>query len=151
MTSCIVELQQKPADHEEKVRNFHLEIRRVATSVDAAKQLGQFSLSTIANVDLTSLPLTFNKGQGCDQKGAKPVWHCGTQSRLDKRQCTVQLTIFTDGEPRVKPLLIFRGKGLRISQTERKKYDILQILPHPCIPLVRFTCSSQVLEKCLVR
>ena len=123
MTSCIVELQQKPADHEEKVCNFHLEIRRLAASVDAAKQLGQFSLSTIANVDQTPLPLTFNKGQGYDQKGAKTVWHCGAQSGFDKRQCTVQLTIFADGEPRVKPLLIFRGKSLRISQTERNKYD----------------------------
>ena len=113
--------------------------------------MGQFSLSTIANSDQTPLPFMFNKGQGYDQRGAKTVWHCGAQSGLDKRQCTVQLTIFTDGEPRVKPLLIFRGKGLRISQTERKKYDILQILPHPCIPLVRFTCSSQVTEKCLVR
>ena len=33
------------------------------------------------------------------------------QSGLDKRQCTVQLTVFADGEPRVKPLLIFKGLG----------------------------------------
>lgn len=115
--------QQKPADHEEKVRNFHLEIRRVAASAGATDQLGQFSLSTIANVDQTPLPFTFNKGQGYDQRGAKTVWHRGAQSGLDKRQCTVQLTIFADGEPRVKPFLIFRGKGLRISQAERKEYD----------------------------
>ena len=42
---------------------------------------------------------------------------------LIKRQCTVQLTIFAAGEPCVKPLLIFRGKGLRVSQAERREYD----------------------------
>lgn len=40
---------------------------------------------------------------------------------MEKRQCTVQLTIFADGVPRVKPLLIFRGQGKRI--TLREKYD----------------------------
>ena len=116
--------QQKPSDHEIKIRSFHQEIRQVAASGDKeAGQLGKFSLSTIANVDQTPLPFTFNKGQGYDQKGAKTVWHRGAQSSLNKRQCTVQLTIFADGEPRIKPLLIFRGKGLRISQAERKEHD----------------------------
>jgi len=43
--------------------------------------------------------------------------------RLDKRQCTVQLTLFADGIPRVKPLVIFRGTGKRIALRERLKYD----------------------------
>ena len=38
---------------------------------------------------------------------------------MDKRQCTVQLTVFADGEPRVKPLLIFKGTGARIALRER--------------------------------
>ena len=41
----------------------------------------------------------------------------------DKRQCTVQLTIFADGEPRIKPLLIFKGTGQRISDREKRQYD----------------------------
>lgn len=85
--------------------------------------LGKFTLATIANVDQTLLPFIFNKGQGYDQKGTKTVWHRGAQSGLDKRQCTVQLMIFADGKPRIKPLLIFRGKGLRISQAEKKEHD----------------------------
>ena len=47
--------------------------------------------------------------------GECSVWVRGGASGLDKRQCTVQLTLFGDGEPRVKPLLIFRGKGKRIA------------------------------------
>lgn len=56
-------------------------------------------------------------------RGAKAVWHRGAGSGLDKHQSTVQLTIFADGEPRVKLLLIFRGKGLRIPQAEYRAYD----------------------------
>lgn len=55
--------QQKTADCE-KIRNFHLEIRRVAAadSEVAEGPLGKFSVLTIANVDQTPLPFTFNKG-----------------------------------------------------------------------------------------
>ena len=42
--------------------------------------------------------------------GEKSVWIHGGASGLDKRQCTVQLTLFADGVPRVKPLIIFRRK-----------------------------------------
>lgn len=115
--------QQKPADRELKIRNFHQEIQQVVTTEGAEGTSGKFSLSTIANVDQTPLPFTFNKGQGYDETGAKTVWHCGAQSGLDKRQCTVQLTTFADGEPRIKPLHIFQGKGLRISQTEKREYN----------------------------
>ena len=51
------------------------------------------------------------------------MWVQGGNSGLDKRQCTVQLTIFADGIPRVKPLVIFRGTGKRITFQEKLKYD----------------------------
>lgn len=54
--------------------------------------------------------------------GASSIWVCGGASGLDKRQCTVQLTIFSDGEPRVKPLIIFQGKGKRIAFHEKFRY-----------------------------
>ena len=85
--------------------------------------LGKFQLSTIAKVDQTPLSFTFNSGQGYNKTGEKTVWHRGADSGLDKRECTVQLSIFGDGEACVPPLLIFRGKGLRISQAEKAKYD----------------------------
>lgn len=115
--------QKHPSDLEENIRYFHQDIRRVASTGEKVGPLGQFSLSTIANVDQTPLPFTFNGGQGYDQTGAKTVWHRGAASGLEKRQCTAQLAIFADGEPRIKPMLIFRGKGLRISQSEKKQYD----------------------------
>ena len=38
---------------------------------------------------------------------------------MNKRQCTVQITLFADGIPRVKPMVIFRGTGKRITLAER--------------------------------
>ena len=81
--------------------------------------LGKFALSSVANMDQTPLQFCFSDGPTYADTGDKTVWVRGGSSGLEKRQCTVQLTIFADGEPRVKPLLIFRGKGLRISLWEK--------------------------------
>ena len=115
--------QIKPNAMEGKIRAFHSEIRRVAASANSSAPLGKFQLSTIANVDQSPLPFAFNGGQGYSRTGERSIWHCGSASGLDKRQCTVQLTIFADGDARVPPLVIFRGKGLRIAQTAKARYD----------------------------
>ena len=73
-------------------------------------QLGRFKLSQIGNVDQTPLPLTFTDGKTYDDMGTSNVWVCSGSSGFDKRQYSVQLTIFADGESRVKPLIISRGK-----------------------------------------
>ena len=36
---------------------------------------------------------------------------------------TVQLTVFADRVDRVRPTVIFRGKGLQISAKEKQSYD----------------------------
>ena len=63
------------------------------------------------------------KGATYAKTGKKTVWTRTTGSGNEKRQCTVQLTVFADGEPRVKPLLIFKGTGKRISDKKTKQYD----------------------------
>ena len=70
----------------------------------------------MANVDQTPLPFTFTEGRTYADKGEKSIWVVGGASGL---QCTAQLTVLADGEPHVKPLLIFRGTGKRISLVER--------------------------------
>jgi hypothetical protein len=66
-------------------------------------------------MDQTLLPFIFSSGETYADTGERSVWVRGGASELDKCQCTVQLTLFADGEPRMKPLLIFRGTGKRIS------------------------------------
>ena len=70
-------------------------------------------------MDQTPLQFCFSDGPTYADTGDKTVWVRGGSSGLEKRQCTVQLTIFADGEPQIKPLLIIRGKGLRISLREK--------------------------------
>lgn len=70
-------------------------------------------------MDQTPLPFCFTDGETYADTGDKTVWVRGGASGLDKRQCTAQLTVFADGQPRVKPLLIFRGLGKRISLREK--------------------------------
>ena len=84
---------------------------------------GKFQLKDIANMDQTPLPFVLDDNRTYDTVGAKEIWVRSGQSGLDKRQCTVQLTVFGDGVCRLRPTLIFRGKGLRISKEEKSNWD----------------------------
>ena len=115
-----INVAQKPAeDKRGAIQQFHRTIRRVADEERPTRPIGRFSLQQIANVDQTPLPFSFTNGGTYADTGDKTVWVCGGASGLEKRQCTAQITLFADGEPRVKPLLIFKGKGKRISFREK--------------------------------
>ena len=70
-----------------------------------------------------SLSFALDDPKTYDKKGIKAVWAQSGQSGLDKRQATVQLTVFADGVNRVRPTAVFWGKGLRISAKEKQSYD----------------------------
>ena len=120
---------QKPAaDKREAVQQFHRAVRAIAHEERPTRPVGRFTLQQIANVDQTPLPFSFTSGGTYADTGDKTVWVRGGASGLDKRQCTVQITLFADGEPRVKPLLIFRGKGKRIALREKVKNFKVHVL-----------------------
>ena len=106
--------QEEPERKLALVRKFHTDIRSA----------GEFEKKNIANMDQTPLPFDLNVGKTYAEKGSKTVW-CRSVggSGMNKRQATVQLTIYADGEPRVKPLIIFRATGQRITQQEKQQYD----------------------------
>ena len=103
--------QKEPDDKRGAIQRFHRSIRRSAKEGELVGPLGRWTPRNIANMDQTPLPFTFCSGKTYDNTGERSVRVRGGASGLDKRQCTVQLTLFADSEPRVKPLLIFRGKG----------------------------------------
>ena len=74
-------------------------------------------------MDQTPLPFVLDDNRTYDTVGAKEIWVRSGQSGLDKRQCTVQLTVFGDGVCRLRPTLIVRGKGLRIPKEEKSNWD----------------------------
>ena len=85
-----------------------------------AAQTDPKQLAPAITKDQTPLPFVLDDGKTYANKGSSEVWCISGSFGLDKRQCTVQLTIFADGVPRVRPLVIFRGKGLRITRKEQK-------------------------------
>ena len=75
-------------------------------------------------MDQTPLPFVMDVGKSYNRAGAKEVWCERGASGLDKRQCTVQLMIFAaDRIFRVRPSIIFRGKGLRIKSEEQRQWN----------------------------
>ena len=61
----------------------------------------------------------------------KEVWAQSRQCGLDNRQATLQIAVFADGVDRVRPTVIFPGKGLRISAKE--KQTVMTINCRSCI------------------
>ena len=116
--------QREPSEKEAAIQEFHRQIRQhqFPESGDGPQE-EKFQLHQLANVDQTPLPFAFTSGPTYETTNSPSVWVRGASSGLDKRQCTVQLTIFADGKPRIKPLLIFRGKGKRIPLRETLRYD----------------------------
>ena len=74
-------------------------------------------------MDQMCLPFLLDDGKTYDKKGVREVWAHSGESDLDKTQATVQLIVFTDRVDRVRPTVILRGKGLRISVKEKQSYD----------------------------
>ena len=74
-------------------------------------------------MDQTPLPFVLDDGKTYADKGSSEVWCVSGSSGLDKRQCNVQLTIFADGVSRACPLVIFRGKSLRVTRKEQEAWD----------------------------
>jgi len=115
--------QSVPVTKKQLIQNFHRKIQQEAAVGPQIGKLGQFNTCNLANVDQTPLPFTFTIGPTYEEKGAKTVRVQGETSGLNKRQCTVQLTLFANAVPRVKPFVIFKGTGKRISLREQLKYD----------------------------
>jgi len=92
---------------------------------DEEAEIGRYRLSNICNMDQTPLPFEYLDGRTYNQQGDKTIWvQRSKQSGWDKRQATIQLTIFADGISRVKSLVFFRGQGIGASiQVEKQCYN----------------------------
>jgi hypothetical protein len=80
---------------------------------DSVEAVGRYRLRNICNMDQTPIPFEFLTGQTYNTVGEDTVWiKSSKQNGLDKRQATLQLTVFADAVPRVQPLIFFRGQGV---------------------------------------
>jgi hypothetical protein len=73
-------------------------------------------------MDQTPLAFEFVNGMTYDKGGSSTVWLKESKSGWNKGQATLQACVFADGEPRRKPLLMFKGKEKSNPRsTEEKK------------------------------
>ena len=121
--------QKEPESLRSLAQQFHRFIRRSAENTkvlfpDQNGLVGPWEQKYIANMDQTPLEFCFNtKGATYNTTGKKTLWCRTTASGHEKRQCTIQLTIFADGQLRVKPFVIFKGTGKHIPAKETSQYD----------------------------
>ena len=71
------------------ITKFHSKLLRV-------RRRGVYQTKDIANTDQTPLPFVLDDGKTFADKGSSKVRRVSGSSGLDKRQCSVQLTIFAD-------------------------------------------------------
>ena len=103
--------QKLPADKITKLKEFHPYLNHV-------RRVGKYDLPYLANMDQTPLPFILDDGMW-ERQGSKDVCCKSGAPGLEICQATAQINVFGDGNPRVKPLIICKGKGLRISADEK--------------------------------
>jgi len=74
--------------------------------------VGRYLLDSICNLDETPLPFKYLDSQTYADKGSHSVQVKASNSGWDKRQATLLLAVFGSGKPRVRPLILFKGKEL---------------------------------------
>jgi hypothetical protein len=86
---------------------------------------GFFHPCCIWNVDQIPMPFSLNPKRSYNTKG-QPCWIAKVgKSGLDKRQCSVQLTLRAEGEQFVHPVIVFKG-CICPSRAERAELDKLK-------------------------
>ena len=81
-------------------RNSQLRPESPSAPSDTPGEVGRFRLGNICNIDQTPLPFEYLSGRTYNQQGEKTIWVQGSQqSGWEKRQATIQLTIFADAVP----------------------------------------------------
>ena len=132
---CLRVQRRKQKDNKEIVPSlmkWHSDLREglIKTGSDKAgydQKWGRFTPSKRLNVDQVPLPFAINVTRTYEvpipkeERRNHRVWVNQPGSGLDKRQCTLQLAF--GPETVIRPTLIFRGLGKRISKDEKMAYD----------------------------
>ena len=102
---------------------FHRKFRLfLSLGTQINRKWGRFLPNARFNVDQVPLPFVCEQDQTYEEKGAKRVWIRQMEEGMTKRFCTLQLCFRPEGA-QLKPTIIFRGRGMRLSQLEREAWD----------------------------
>ena len=110
------------------IRQFHRYLIYLLPRMSAVQQCpkyGRFAARNRYHMDQIPMPFVFSSKRTLHFKGATdvPIRH-PDGSGLEKRQCTLQLTIRAEGPQNIRPMLIFRGAG-HVGRAELQYYESL--------------------------
>ena len=83
------------------------------------RKCGTFAFCEIANMDQKLLLFVLDDGKTHNEKGPEEVWFISGKSGLDKKQSTIQLSVFVEGIPGVGAIIIFRGESKCVKALEK--------------------------------
>jgi hypothetical protein len=83
---------------------------------------GRFAADHIFHMDQVPLPFCLDLERSLSMKGEPVFMQLPGSSGLDKRQATLQITIRAGGRQIIRMAIIFRGKGIVLSETEQACY-----------------------------
>lgn len=112
-------------EREGDISNFHINLRVLLGSNGGAvkdPKWGRFPPKNRYNFDQVPLPFVIDLDDTYEERGADRVWIRQNAAGMDKRFCTLQLC-FRPGYDQMKPTIIFRGQGQRITQVEKRLWD----------------------------
>ena len=98
--------------------------RRIKRGPQISAKWGRWLPENRFNVDQVLFTLSDGSKETYEDVGEGRVWICGSKKGDDKREATLQLCVrLSNTAAQPKPTFIFRGKGLRLKQTERDSWD----------------------------
>lgn len=115
-------------DGRESIQRFHRNLRKALKTIRRRSgavmdaKYGRWLPQNRYNIDQVPLPFVIDQDKTYEIQGSKQVWVSQPSSGLDKRQATLQLCIRAEGMQKVKPAIVFRGKG-NVSCEEKAMYD----------------------------
>ena len=105
------------------IREFHRKFRLFLSLGDVLdRKWGRFLPNARFNADQVPLPFVCEQDQTYEEKGARRVWIRQMEEGMTKRFCTLHLCFRPEG-PQMKPTIIFRGQGIRLTRLEREAWD----------------------------
>ena len=104
---------------------MHRQMYELQKSVQNDPIYGRFSPLHMFHADQSPCEFTMPGTSTLNISGT-PCWMWQPGSGLDKRFITIHLCIRAGGKQIIKPVIIFRGQGLQITQAEQDQLNALQ-------------------------
>lgn len=115
-----------PAEYERYILNFLRYQRRICLIKDSDGSQIRFPANMVLNMDETPIPFEYLDGKTYTFRGEKTVNGKTDRNSWTKRQATLILYIFANGEGRMKPVIVFHGapteRGGKIEDGEKASY-----------------------------